>query len=148
MPSPRIAFTAQKHSAQRRGISFDLTFAQWLEIWQSSGRLLNRGAHKGQYVMARFRDRGPYAVGNVKIILFEDNIKEAVLHKTPDELAAWRAGLAKGGHANKGRARPDLAQLNQARRGKPLDEEHRQNIATAMLGKTRGRYKTWKGAPR
>jgi hypothetical protein len=62
-----------KHRAGRRGIPFELTFEQWLKIWQDSGHLRERGHRQGQYVMARFFGRGSYKIGNVQIILAEDN---------------------------------------------------------------------------
>jgi hypothetical protein len=62
-----------KHRAGRRGIPFELTFKQWLKIWQDSGHLHERGHRQGQYVMARFFGRGSYKIGNVRIIPTEDN---------------------------------------------------------------------------
>jgi hypothetical protein len=56
-----------------------LSFDDWLKIWRDSGRLAERGRKRGQYCMARFKDSGPYAVGNVKIILSGDNLSEAQL---------------------------------------------------------------------
>ena len=71
------AYTNQCYGARRRGIEFQLTFEQWLSIWKASRRLSRRGTRSGQYVMARFGDCGPYAVGNVKIITTNRNRKEA-----------------------------------------------------------------------
>jgi hypothetical protein len=73
------AYKTQSYDAKDRGIEFLLSFEEWLNIWQDSGHLHERGKKKGQYVMARFGDKGPYAVGNVKIITFADNTREACL---------------------------------------------------------------------
>src|SRR5260370_21101868 len=62
-----------KYRGERRGIPFDLTFKQWLKIWQDSGHLRERGHRQGQYVMARFFGGGSYKIGNVRIIAAEDN---------------------------------------------------------------------------
>jgi hypothetical protein len=62
--------------ASRRNIVFLLTYEQWLEVWQRSGYLDKRGCKKGQYVMARFGDIGPYSLDNVKIVPQEDNHAE------------------------------------------------------------------------
>src|SRR6516162_10411724 len=62
-----------KYRAERRGIPFELTFKQWLKIWQESGHLHERGHRQGQYVMARFFGRGSYKIGNVQIIPVRDN---------------------------------------------------------------------------
>lgn len=66
-----------KSHAKRRGIPFLLTFEEWWGIWQASGKWDQRGGRKGQYVMARHSDVGPYAVGNVRICTTGDNISEA-----------------------------------------------------------------------
>jgi predicted DNA-binding transcriptional regulator AlpA len=60
--------------AQKRDIPFQLSFEEWFQIWQDSGHWQERGCHKGQYVMHRFGDTGPYALGNVTIIRHEDNV--------------------------------------------------------------------------
>lgn len=70
------AWREQRKSARRRGIPFQLTFEQWFEIWLRSGHLHERGCRQGQYVMARLNDTGPYAPGNVKIILHVENSRE------------------------------------------------------------------------
>lgn len=72
----RRAFASQKACAKRRRIGFELTFDEWLAMWESSGKLKQRGCKKGQYVMARFGDKGDYEIGNVKIILHSENTKE------------------------------------------------------------------------
>jgi len=65
----KVAFQKQKANAKYRGIAFELTFETWLRIWEESGHSRERGRCKGQYVMARHGDEGPYAVSNVSIVL-------------------------------------------------------------------------------
>ena len=77
----RTDFIEHRVNAKDRGIGFELTFSQWLEIWIASGKVRKRGCRRGQYVMARYGDRGPYAAGNVKIILASENIAEALRGK-------------------------------------------------------------------
>ena len=36
-------YDQHKYRAERRGIPFELTFKQWLKIWQDSGHLRERG---------------------------------------------------------------------------------------------------------
>jgi hypothetical protein len=69
----RDAYRRHENNARHRGIPFLLTFAEWRSIWESSGRWEQRGAGKGQYVMARPGDRGSYEIGNVVIQLAEEN---------------------------------------------------------------------------
>jgi hypothetical protein len=71
-----MAFKTQKNSARTRGINWDLTFPQWLNIWQESGNLANRGIGSGKYVMARTCDMGGYEIGNVEIITHNQNSKD------------------------------------------------------------------------
>jgi len=53
-----------------------MTFEEWSELWQASGKWKQRGRRRGQYVMARFGDRGPYEVSNVRICLVAENTNE------------------------------------------------------------------------
>lgn len=74
----RGAYRRQSKDAASRGIDFLLSFQEWLRIWEESGHLDERGCRKGQYVMARYGDKGSYEVGNVRIITVEENIAERV----------------------------------------------------------------------
>lgn len=78
----RHRYLVQRGDAKRRGIGFELTYDEWLDIWISSGHLHERGRRRGQYVMARFGDRGSYAVDNVKIVTTEANLSESNRGKT------------------------------------------------------------------
>jgi len=77
----RAKWQAHRHRADRSSIGFQLTFDEWLTIWLESGHWNERGCHKGQYVMSRRGDTGPYAVGNVFIQTHTMNIKEAKIGK-------------------------------------------------------------------
>jgi hypothetical protein len=76
-------FAGQKWEAKRRKIPFLLTWDEWITIWLASGHLFERGPHSNEYVMARFGDKGPYAVGNVKIITAAQNLSEGNKGKIP-----------------------------------------------------------------
>jgi len=71
--SPRIIYTRQKCMAKYRGIDFHLSFDEWNDIWQASGKWNERGRGKGKYCMSRVNDTGAYAVGNVFIQLTTQN---------------------------------------------------------------------------
>jgi hypothetical protein len=73
----QMGFKSHKGGAKRRGIGFELTFKQWWKIWRESGHWNERGLGAKSYCMARFGDKGPYAIGNVKIITVSDNSYEA-----------------------------------------------------------------------
>lgn len=72
----KMAYTAHKGGAKYRSIPFLLTYAEWSDIWKASGKWLQRGWRRGQYVMARYGDKGAYEVGNVRICLAEENRAE------------------------------------------------------------------------
>lgn len=66
----------QRKSADDRGIKWQLTFPQWCEIWEKSGKEALRGRGKGKFCMARHSDLGPYSPENVRICEFVANSKE------------------------------------------------------------------------
>ena len=79
MQEIRNKYSCQKSKAKQRGIDFQLTFEEWWNIWQQSGKWEQRGFRKGQYVMSRKNDIGPYAIENVFIQSCEDNHKQVIL---------------------------------------------------------------------
>ena len=72
----RWAYRIQKANAKARGIPWQLEYWEWLQIWQDSGHLHERGVHGGQWVMGRNGDIGPYSAQNVKIIRHETNVSD------------------------------------------------------------------------
>ncbi len=145
----RLSFVKQRIAARSRGIGWGLTFEQWLNIWLESGKLELRGCKKGQYVMARIRDRGPYATGNVNIILAEQNASEGQVTRDeqwPDWKEKQRASLtgrklsaehrAAIGAAHKGMKRSEQTRKNisTALKGKKVGKEHREAISRALRG--------------
>jgi hypothetical protein len=70
-----LYYSSQRQHAKARGIPFSLTFEEWVEIWDNSGKWHLRGKKKGQYVMARNEDKGGYEKGNVSIIPATINIQ-------------------------------------------------------------------------
>ena len=74
-------FMTHRRNAKKRNIEFALTYEEWLNIWQQSGKLEYKGRTKGSYNMCRYGDIGPYAVGNVYIDKAEVNAGLATLGK-------------------------------------------------------------------
>ena len=74
MNTLKIAYTSQKHTARKRDIPFLLSFEEWVDIWQSSGKLAERGRGSDKYCMARHGDIGPYSINNVSIITNHENL--------------------------------------------------------------------------
>jgi transposase len=71
-------FESQRNCAKQRGIAWHLSFAQWLEVWNLSGKWELRGRGKGRYCMSRIKDSGGYEVGNVHIQLSTENNSQGV----------------------------------------------------------------------
>lgn len=85
---PEGKYVRHRLNAKQRGIPFQLTFEEWWSIWQKSGHWHERGHGGKHYVMARFGDKGPYAIDNVKIITNDENMREWEL--TPEMRAKLR----------------------------------------------------------
>jgi hypothetical protein len=74
--TPKIAFHTHKRGAKARGIRFHFTYDEWVAWWMKHlgpDWFSKRGRKRGQYVMARNRDKGPYSIWNVKCVLARDN---------------------------------------------------------------------------
>ena len=70
-------YRGQQSHSKSRGIEFNLTFEEWLDIWLDSGYWHLRGKGKGKYVMSRIGDTGPYSLENVFIQSNSDNVIQA-----------------------------------------------------------------------
>jgi len=83
-----------KKGAERRGIEFDLTYEEWLEIWGS--RLADRGRGSSQFGMLRTRDEGGYSVGNVRLGTPKENQQErAVVARVAKAQSSWASSQQK-----------------------------------------------------
>lgn len=79
-----MAWLQHKHGAKTRGIGFEFTYEQWVAWWKKHlgpDWFAKRGVATDQYVMARFGDTGPYAVGNVRCTTGAQNRREGVLRQ-------------------------------------------------------------------
>jgi hypothetical protein len=68
-----VRFKKQRERARQRGIPWRLEYWEWLQIWQDSDHVDERGRRSGEWVMGRNGDRGAYEASNVKIIRCETN---------------------------------------------------------------------------
>ena len=83
--------------AKNRDIDWQLTFDEWWNIWEQSGKYEQRGRGAGKYCMSRYNDTGPYAVNNVYIQTIDDNNREAFLgKKQAPEIVAKRIAKITG----------------------------------------------------
>lgn len=84
------AYMMQKRNAHKRRIEWRITLPEWVGLWNESGLLHLR--KQGGAVMARHRDLGPYAVGNVTIMTSAQNIAD--YHAWKKEAANPSGGMA------------------------------------------------------
>ena len=126
------AFLTQISNADRRGIEFRLTFEEWLQVWQDSGRLSERGRKKGQYVMSRCGDEGPYAIGNVKIALGADNVREGAVRIVLTDESRLKISLA---HRGKIVSKETRERQSRAHLGAKHTEEAKRKVSLANRGK-------------
>lgn len=83
-------FLEQRSRAHQRKIGWELTFADWWEIWSESGAWARRGRENADSaVMARNFDAGPYSVGNVSIISLSKNLSDS-WSTAPDRIHGGR----------------------------------------------------------
>ena len=115
MTKPNTKYLYQKHNSIKRGIPFLLTFEEWWDIWQQSGYWEQRGCRKGQYVMSRYNDVGPYAVGNVFIQQCGSNVSQAQMGKI-----SHRKNKTIGNQSEEHRAK-----RSRSLKGKPWSEARR-----------------------
>lgn len=98
----RCRYRTHRSNAAKRGVEFLLTFEEWWQIWQDSGKWPERGAGPNKYCMSRYGDTGAYAVGNVFINRFAGNTSEGQAGKTKP--ISQRAKMSESARARKRKA--------------------------------------------
>lgn len=137
MLSPKQAFKSQITTSKKRNIAFLLTFDEWTKIWNDSGHWHERGRRLGEYHMARFGDKGPYAVGNVSIIPGSKNRSDANKGRklgpfSEEHLEHLRAGAQARKHYP--HSEKTKRKMSKAHKGRIFSFEHRANISKAKTG--------------
>lgn len=93
----RKKYNAQKNNAKRRSIEFCITFEEWLQIWEASGKWALRGRGANKYCMCRIGDTGAYSVENVFIGQGKHNVRDGNLGKLDsEETKRKKSDAAKG----------------------------------------------------
>ncbi len=75
-PEIRHAYSTQKSSALKRGITWEFCFEDWVAAWLYSGKWEQRGRGSERYCMARKNDAGPYSPANVYITTNRKNSED------------------------------------------------------------------------
>jgi len=129
----KAGYRSHKTRAKHRGIAFTLTFEEWWEIWRDSGKWEQRGSRTAQYVMARHKDRGAYAIGNVRICTAAENHTDQALYMR-EETRRLLSENAKRQHLTNPVSEERLKRLWDSNRGRPRSEEVRKKISVAKKG--------------
>lgn len=133
LPDDRNRYSEHKDNARRRGIPFTLTFDEWLKMWVESGHYYERGFKNGQYVMSRFEDKGPYTIGNISIILAEEN-RRAIKH-SEEEKQRRRKVMIGNKYALGIISSPEKrAKISASQKGRIIKEETKEKIRKTLLG--------------
>jgi hypothetical protein len=114
----------QKTQAKLRELEFTLTFEQWSNIWQTSGKWEHRGRKKDQYVMSRIGDKGGYTLSNVFIQSNADNNRDAAPNRT----------YTKKSFINR-------TPWNKGKKTGPLSLKHKEKISLTLTGVSKPRNK-------
>lgn len=68
----------KKNAINHRKIEWKITFKDWWQVWQESGKWEKRGRGKG-YCMSRYGDSGGYEVGNIYITTNGQNSSDSYI---------------------------------------------------------------------
>ena len=115
-------YCSQKCSANQRNIDWYFTYESWIHWWGDD--IVNRGRARGQLVMARLGDTGPYHPDNVYKATTKENHNEAHLGKV-----AHNRGLY---HSEETKMK---MKINSPRR--KLTQIEIENLRSLHIGKTR-----------
>lgn len=135
--TPWRKYKTHMYRAKRTGIEFLLSFEEWMKIWEDSGHFHERGCHKGQYVMARYGDKGPYVVGNVKIIRHEENGSERVFSFN-EEQKDYLSKIAVG----RVHSEETKEKIAQSSKGRKHTKESKEKISKGNKGKNSGKKRS------
>ncbi len=91
-PASRYAY--QRQSAFKRSIAWEISFPEWVAVWNGSGVAHLRGVGVGKYCMARQNDVGPYSVGNVSIQLCTQNNRDGIKKANFTQLSRKRVAIS------------------------------------------------------
>jgi len=70
---PKKVYDDHKRHALDRGIGWQISYEDWLELWLNSNKWTQRGKTKGKYQMCRYGDTGAYNIKNCYIGSVEQN---------------------------------------------------------------------------
>ena len=129
------AWRAQRHNAKRRSIPFEFSLLAWWSWWRREltklGPGARRGVRRGEYMMCRHGDVGPYSEANVYCGTASDNQQDVQPAVRLDRSARMSLRHATNGPPLKGRtgarhpaSRPVVTPLGTFESGQQAAEAH------------------------
>src|ERR1035437_6539679 len=82
-------FLTQRANGKSRDIVWRLSFDQWCAWWIETGHIDERGRERGQWVMARPFDSGPYEIGNLVCLRAENNVTQNHKLRAGEIMQRW-----------------------------------------------------------
>lgn len=144
MQTKHEQFLTQRQNAKKRNIDWQLTEQEWIDWWEETGHLNDRGRGKGKWLMARFNDTGPYSLTNIFCHQHGSNVSDAQKGKPKsiEQRAKMSANAAK--HMSKKVITPDGTFDSGYEAGRYY------GVTGEAIGwrikQTTGQYKEWKHA--
>ena len=121
-------------------IRFKLSFEEWCEIWESSGKWKLRGTGTGKYCMSRYNDLGHYEIGNVSIILAVQNTVDASIGRRFKHTDEAKAKISAAGLGSK-RSEATKQKMRESALGVVCSDETKAKLSLHNKGKPMKRVK-------
>jgi len=81
-------YDVQKSKALTNNVAFELSYQEWIELWNSSGKWAQRGPYADDYCLARIDSTKGFFVGNCYVITNRENATEKQEHELVISVAA------------------------------------------------------------
>lgn len=70
-------FINKRVNSSKEGIDFELTFEEYCKLVKKAGLVSSQLGFTGEnYVLARYKDKGSYRIGNCRFITHQENMRE------------------------------------------------------------------------
>lgn len=93
--NPAAKYRDAWRNAEKRGIAWEMTFPEWMAVWDAAGGLAGRGTASSDLCMGRHGDVGPYKASNVSIITVRQNSQDGLQNK-PRIIPPRKPGFGRG----------------------------------------------------
>ncbi|MEJ7930992.1 hypothetical protein WG922_13535 [Ramlibacter sp. AN1015] len=117
-PKLLMRFHGQRHAYLKKGRAWNLTFEQWCELWEYSGKWDQRGKFKHQYCLWVLDKDQPFELGNVAVMTCSERGFAPIRIGCQSE---WRAAISK---AHKGKKHSEATKAKMRKRtsigGRPV----------------------------